>query len=263
MVIWEMLREDFMKEPNMEDWIQISDKYERRANFPHCVGSIDGKHIRIIKPWGSASEFFNYKKFFSIVLMAVADSEYCFRYIDVGGLGHEGDSNLFKATDLGKKVYSQSLNLPLPRPLPNEHNGQPVPFVFVADEAFALGEHVLRPFPAKNLTHEMKVFNYRLCRARRFVECAFGILANKWRIFHRPLDVSVDFADIVVKACCILHNFVRRRDGYNFEDTLSCPLECVSAQGTRGNRGGKQIRDHFANYFCSTHGSVPWQYQFV
>jgi hypothetical protein len=148
--------------------MEISEMYERRANFPHCVGSIDGKHIRIIKPWGSGNEFF------SIVLVEVA------RYIDVGGFGHEGDSNLFKTTELGKRVYSQSLDLPQPRPLPNEQNGQPVPFVFVDDEAFALGEHVLRPFPAKNLTHEKKVFNYRLSRARRFIECAFGIFANKW-----------------------------------------------------------------------------------
>lgn len=98
MAMWEVLREEFMKEPSVEDWMEISEKYERRENFPHCVGSIDGKHIRIIKPWGSGSEFFNYKKFFSIVLVAVADSDYCFRYIDVGGFGHKGDSNLFKAT---------------------------------------------------------------------------------------------------------------------------------------------------------------------
>ncbi|PNF22835.1 hypothetical protein B7P43_G02167 [Cryptotermes secundus] len=198
--IWEVLREEFMKEPSMEDWMEISEKYERRENFPHCVGSIDRKHIRIIKPWGSGNEFLNYKKFSSIVLVAVADSDYCFRYIDVGGFGHEGDSNLFKATELGKRLYSQSLHLPQPRPLPNEQNGQSVPFEFMADEAFALSEHVLRPFPAKTLTHEKKVFNYGLSRARIFVECAFGILPNKWRVFHRPLDVSMDLSDTIVKA---------------------------------------------------------------
>lgn len=155
------------------------------------------------------------------------------------------------------------MHLPQPRPLPNEQNGQPVPFVFMVDEAFALGEHILRPFPEKNLTHEKKVFNYRLSRARRFVECAFGILANKWRVFHCPSDVSVDLSDTIVKAYCILHNFVRRQDGYNFEDALCCSLESVSAHGTRGNRTGKQIRGYFANYFCSTHGSVPWQDRFV
>lgn len=258
-VIWETLRKEFMKQPTTEDWLDIAQKYEIKANFPHCVGAIDGKHIRITKPRGSASEFFNYKKFFSIVLVAVADSNYCFRYIDVGGYGHEGDSNLFKATDLGKKIYTQALNLPLPTSLPNCPSGTALPFVFVADEAFALCENLLRPYPAKNLTPQKKVFNYRLSRARRFVECAFGILANKWRILHRPIDVNVEFVDSIVKTCCVLHNYVRVVDGYNFEDTLTCPLTGMSACGTRGNTSGKLVRDHFSDYFCSDYGSVPWQ----
>ena len=41
------------------------------------------------------------------------------------------------------------------------------------------------------------------------VECAFGIVCNKWRIFHRVIDVCPDFCDLTVKTRCILHNFVR------------------------------------------------------
>jgi len=46
-------------------------------------------------------------------------------------------------------------------------------------------------------------------------------LSNKWRIFQRPLNISPDFAVDIVKACVVLHNFVRERDGYKFEDTLT------------------------------------------
>ena len=53
-----------------------------------------------------------------------------------------------------------------------------------------------------------RVYNYRLCRTRRYVECAFGILSNKRRIFQRPLNVSPDFAADIVKACVVLYNFV-------------------------------------------------------
>jgi len=52
------------------------------------------------------------------------------------------------------------------------------------------------------------------------VECAFGILASKWRIFHRPLDETPQFCDSIVKACCILDNFVRRNDGFQLDDIL-------------------------------------------
>lgn len=85
----------------------------------------------------------------------------------------------------------------------------PLPYVLVGDEAFALTSHLLRPFGGNHLSVEKKIFNYRLSRARRYVECAFGILSNKWRIFHRPLNVSQEFAISIVKAACILHNFVR------------------------------------------------------
>ena len=82
-----------------------------------------------------------------------------------------------------------------------------------------------------------------LTRARRMVECAFGILCNKWRIFHRAIDVRPDFCDVIVKTCCILHNFVRQRDGCQFQDTLyECPLESIKVVGTRGNVTGTAVR---------------------
>jgi hypothetical protein len=48
------------------------------------------------------------------------------------------------------------------------------------------------------------------------VECAFGILSNKWRILQRPLNVSLDFAVDIVKACVVMHYFINQRDGYKF-----------------------------------------------
>ena len=44
------------------------------------------------------------------------------------------------------------------------------------------------------------------------MECAFGIVCNKWRIFHGAIDVCLDFRDVIVKTCCILHSFVRQRE---------------------------------------------------
>jgi hypothetical protein len=73
-------------------------------------------------------------------------------------------------------------------------------YVFVGDEAFPLLENLMRPYPGNNLSHEKKIFNYRLNRTRRYIECTFGILANKWRIFHCPPDVHIDFAIDIVKS---------------------------------------------------------------
>jgi len=72
------LQAEEMLEPNNNQWLDIANKFYMKTNFPNLVGAVDGKHIRCINPKNSGSMFFNYKKYFSILLMAVVDSEYCF-----------------------------------------------------------------------------------------------------------------------------------------------------------------------------------------
>lgn len=71
-----------MPEPSVELWLEIAKRYYKKTNYPNCIGSIDGKHIRIRKPAKSGSYYSNYKKFFSIVLLAVADANCSFIAID-------------------------------------------------------------------------------------------------------------------------------------------------------------------------------------
>ena len=73
-------------------------------------------------------------------------------------------------------------------------------------EGFALSLHVSRAYPSRNLDVARRVYNYRLTRARRMVEFAFGIVCKKWRIFHCAIDICPDFCDVIVTTCCILHN---------------------------------------------------------
>lgn len=262
-VIWNILQPTEMPEPIGEQWISISNKFHERTQFPNCVGAVDGKHIRCVNPTNSGSIYYNYKKYFSIILMAVVDSEYCFIHIDVGAYGREGDSTVFKECPFGKKLYTEQLGLPAPKPLPNTQD-KPQPFVVIGDEAFGLHKNLLRPFPGRGLDQRKRIFNYRLSRARRYVECAFGILANKWRVLHTPIQVGPDFTDKIVKACCVLHNYVRSRDGFNFEHTLSNTLEEIefNRRGTGARTQGIDVRDDFADYFMEA-GSVPFQYPIV
>jgi len=95
-------------------------------------------------------------------------------------------------SSLYKKMKKNELDLPDPEII--SMDGNRLPYVFIGDEAFGLNEHMLRPYSGRQISEKKRVFNYRLSRARGYVECSFGILANKWRILHRPLNVAVDFA---------------------------------------------------------------------
>jgi hypothetical protein len=63
--------------------------------IPNCTGATDEKHVRIKMPSDSGSLFYNYKHFFSILLLALVDGNYCFILVDVEAVKKSSDSNVF------------------------------------------------------------------------------------------------------------------------------------------------------------------------
>ena len=87
--------------------------------------------------------------------------------------------NVYANSSLFEAVEKNFLNLPEPSNLPKSQIK--VPYVFVADDALRLTTRFMKPFGQKrDLLY--KIFNYRLSRARRVVENAFGILANRFQV---------------------------------------------------------------------------------
>ena len=69
----ERLTPDFIKVPATKaEWLNVSKRFEDRWNYPHALGAIDGKHVRIQKPKNGGSFYYNYKHMHSIILMAIA-----------------------------------------------------------------------------------------------------------------------------------------------------------------------------------------------
>ncbi|CAH2002123.1 unnamed protein product [Acanthoscelides obtectus] len=258
--LWNLLKDEFLPQPTEETWQRIADNFKKSAQFPNCLGAIDGKHIRVNRFPHSGSMNLNYKGYFSIILMAVVDSDYKFIYVDIGAYGKDCDSSVFQQTVFFKLMMENKLHIPPPCPL--EATGKDTfPYVFVGDEAFGLSENLMRPYAGHNLTEKKRIFNYRLTRARRYVECAFGIISNKWRILHRALNVSKQLSKDIVKACVVLHNVVRIRDADNLEMYVSQQkLPNVQiAPCTRPTKNANYLRDCLADYFVTTEGMLPWQ----
>jgi len=60
----------------------------------------------------------------------------------------------------------------------------------------------MHPFPRAAIANDArkKKFNKQLSRARRVVDNVFGILAEKWRVFFRPIETDAETVERVVKA---------------------------------------------------------------
>jgi len=183
--------------------------FENAWNFPHVVGCLDGKPIRVVCPTDSGAMFFNYKKYFSVVLQGLVDADCKFIIVDMGGFGKQIDGGTFLASDLFSFIDGKRIVFPEPGFLP--HSSVIVLYVMLGDEA--LLPSLMKPYERNSLTDRRRNFNERLSRARKPVECAFGILYSKWRIISKAIETEVDLADNIVKFICVLHNTIVEKQG--------------------------------------------------
>uniref|UniRef100_A0A673H1W4 Zgc:194221 n=1 Tax=Sinocyclocheilus rhinocerous TaxID=307959 RepID=A0A673H1W4_9TELE len=199
--IWDCLVPQFMPTPAAEDWKEIVEDFHRLWAFRNCCVAIYGKHVIIQAP---------------IVLLAVVDSHWRFRVVDVGAFDRSSDGG--------------------------------------------------------TLQGEQRAFNIRLSHARKTVECAFGILTTQWRLYRRIIGVSPGVAEDVVKATCILHNFLRWKasDEEVNECQANVPAEAQPAiqhllrmGSNSASREALSLRATYITYFSLPAGAVPWQYTAV
>ncbi|KAL4104313.1 hypothetical protein QTP88_019614 [Uroleucon formosanum] len=169
----QMLMPLFLPNPNSIDYKVKANEFYTKWNFPNCILAIDGQHVRIRCPNNSGSLYFNYKDYFSIVLMAMVDANYKFIAINVGSFGREGDSGIFVKSNMGQQILNFTFKFPQDCALPNTN--LVVPHVIPGDQAFRLHKHILRPFSQKSARGDSgkTIFNYRFSRARRVTENAF------------------------------------------------------------------------------------------
>lgn len=197
----------------------------------------------------------------------MVDADYCFRYIDVGHDGRANDSTVFQNSTLKIALEQNLLNWP--------EGG-----LCVGDDAFCLTPYCLKPFAHRGLTVEERVFNYRLSRARRVAENAFGILASRFRVFNTPIPLNVDTTETLVKSACAIHNWLRQTSSRTYfpsgsvddEDlntgvitpaswrdipTLMSDVDRLYSSNYCG-RAGELVREWYMHKFM-TSLSVSWQ----
>lgn len=277
-VLWKVLCPIVL--PNKIDWQKISQEFWSRWNMPNCIGALDGKHIQIQNPKHGGTEYFSYKKSFSIVLMAVCDASHNFIFIDVGCPGSNHDGNVFRSSLLGQQLFNEQLNIPEYGILPG--SDIKLPYFICADQAFPLHNNIMRPFPGKFLPEYKNIFNLRLSRARNTIECAFGILSQRFRILRQTIIAKEELIKKIICATVVLHNYIKMFSGENsnycppgYEDQIDIDGNFTEGQWSQdsfrlrgigrigSNNSSRNIqrnRELLGQYFLTPAGSIPSQW---
>ncbi|KAJ8882492.1 hypothetical protein PR048_014303 [Dryococelus australis] len=164
--------EEFIKYPRQCRVGRILNMVE----FPRLHWSIRGA------PGNCGSDYLNYKDRHSIILLTLADSDYCFTYIDVEAKGRSSDGGVFSNSSPASSLNTNSLGIPKDA-------------VIVGDDACSLKPYLMKPYCRRNMSKKQAIFNYRLSRA--------------WRVSENA-DFECLKMDKVASACCVLYNWLKK-----------------------------------------------------
>ena len=222
------------------------------------------------KPKNSGALYHNYKEFFSIVMLALADGQYKFRSVDAGTAGSCSDAQIVNACQLKRRIKYGRIGFPDPAPI--TQGGRDIPYFILADDAFALKTWLMKPYGRRMLTGEERIANYRISRGRRVVDNAFGILVSRFRVMMTTIELPPETVRDVVMTCVVLHNILRsqyqgqhgvQEPKDDVDDDV--PGDCRLIGGAAGGgpdrnpaREAKIQRDYLRDYF-NNEGAVAWQ----
>jgi hypothetical protein len=71
-------------------------------------------------------------------------------------------------------------------------------------------ENLMKVYPGQHTKgSKERIFNYRICRARRVVGSVFGLALSVFRALRKPMLLETEKAQLVVMTVACLHNFLR------------------------------------------------------
>ena len=118
----------------MVEWDKVAEGFWRDWQYPACVGALDGKHVRIKCPKNSGTDHYNYKGYFSNVLLALVDAKYRFIYVNIGAQGSLSDGGILSNSDFGKALQNNEIAFPPDTFLPNSEITTPYVIVGKVEE---------------------------------------------------------------------------------------------------------------------------------
>jgi hypothetical protein len=160
-----------------------------------CVLAVDGMAVKTRCPFKSdvshRKDYRCRKGGFAIILMAGCDVRGKFYFATSNHCGSTNDIIAWNDSKL-----CEALN----------ENKLPPQYFIIGDEAFTNTQQFLSPWSGRGLPRYKDSFNYWLSHSRQCIERAFGMLTQRWGIFHRSFMFSFDRWSLVTQVCLKLHN---------------------------------------------------------
>lgn len=211
------------------------------VSFPFAFASVDGCHIPLKCPPGGAEArkaYYNFKNFYSIILMAIVDGKGRFIWASCGQPGNCHDSTMIQSTKIWGKLYNICyLNT-------TEVNNVTVPALILGDGAFPFRTYLMKRYSNAVLTREQSIFNRKLSSSRIVVENAFGVLKARFRVLSKKCESLPKNLKLKTLACVVLHNILCSR-GEPVEEAVDMNPPTMLANHTVGldNDAARRVRD--------------------
>jgi hypothetical protein len=188
--------------------------------FHHALGAIDGTHIPAFAPRDAVDkdQYINRKTRVTQNVFAAANFDGTFCFIYTGSAGSVSDVTVLRKVMPHEGLDERRETLPI-------YPG----YYWLADAGYTLTTSCLTPFPSVPYHRpnqapfsEQEQFNRLHAKARKCIECSFGVLKSRFHMLRDMAPYSFDVQQLIVHACVCLHNFIimHRCHGNDWFDSL-------------------------------------------
>ncbi|CAN1781578.1 Putative nuclease HARBI1 [Linum perenne] len=189
--------------------------------FKGCLGALDGTMVTVRPIVATQTKYRNRKGQTAINVLGVCNTRMQFVYCLVGWPGSAHDSRILRDA----LARDSSFRIP-----PGSY--------YLCDVGYTNARGFLTPYRAQryHLTEwgrnrprtKEEMYNMRHAKARNVIECAFGVLKMRFSLLRDSSWFSPTRVGMIVNACVLLHNYIRREGGPDVFDSAYTPELCTN-----------------------------------
>ena len=151
----------------------------------------------------------------------------------MGASGSSSDVQIFNPSKVKRRIENGTLELPPREPL--GPGGPDLHYFLLGQDAFARMPWLVKPYSRRQLTRQERIANYRISRARRVIENAFGILVGRFRVLLTTMEQRPKVVRDIVLTCVVPTKHTEKSSG----EQTDHPLQRMTYNHHRMTRGSR------------------------